>query len=74
MDDFDLIIDELGGEDTEEKTWMCEDCNLEDIDSDETKCPRCGFRHKNHHGRSELEDEYDDEGNPIDRKHFEEHY
>jgi rubrerythrin len=44
MDDFDLIIDELGGEDTEEKTWMCEDCNLEDIDSDETKCPRCGFR------------------------------
>ena len=73
MDDFDLIIDELGGEDTEEKTWMCEDCNLEDIDSDETKCPRCGHKHKNHHARSE-DIEYDESGEEIDREYYEEHY
>ena len=73
MDDFDLIIDELGEGEAEEKTWMCEDCNLDDIDSDETKCPRCGFKHKNHHSRSE-EAELDENGDPVDVSHYEAHY
>ena len=73
MDDIDLIIDELGEEEAEEKYWMCEECNLDDIDSDETKCPRCGHKHKNHHDRSE-DIEYDESGEEIDREYYEEHY
>jgi len=73
MDDIDLIIDELGEEEAEEKYWMCEECNLDDIDADVTKCPRCGHKHKNHHARSE-DIEYDESGEEIDREYYETHY
>jgi uncharacterized paraquat-inducible protein A len=73
MDDFDLILDELGGEETEEKYWMCEECNLDDIDSEETKCPRCGHKHKHHYARPE-DQEYDENGDPLDVAYYEEHY
>jgi len=73
MDDFEFLIDELGEGEVEEKYWMCEDCNLDDIDSNETRCPRCGHKHKTHHERSE-EAEVDEDGNPVDISHYEEHY
>ena len=73
MDDFDLIIDELGEEEVEEKYWMCEECNLDDIDAEETKCPRCGHKHKHHHARAE-EAEYDENGDLVDREYYETHY
>ena len=73
MDDFGLIIDELGEEEAEDKYWLCEECNLDDIDIEETKCPRCGHKHKTHHARSE-DIEYDESGEEIDRAYYEEHY
>ena len=73
MDDFDLIIDELGEEEAEDKYWLCEECNLDDIDIEETRCPRCGHKHKTHHARAE-ELELDDNGDPIDVSYYEEHY
>jgi len=72
MDDFDLIIDELGEEEAEDKYWLCEECNLDDIDIEETKCPRCGHKHKTHHARAE--EEYDEEGNPLEITSYHEHY
>ena len=52
---------------------MSDQCNLDDIDAYETKIPRIGHKHKNHHARSE-DIEYDESGEEIDRAYYEEHY
>ena len=70
MDDFDIDI--FGTEEeSETEDWFCDDCNMGPIDSEATKCPRCGFKHKNHFRQ---EAELDENGDPIDEKFYEEHY
>ena len=70
MDDFDLDFFD-GGDEHETEDWYCDDCSMGPIDSEKTKCPRCGFKHKAHW---EKEVELDENGDPIDEKFFEEHY
>ena len=66
--DEDFLLD---NEHEENEDWYCQDCEMGPIHHDKTKCPRCGFKMKNHF---ESDAELDEFGDPIDEKYYEEHY
>lgn len=66
-DDLDLLI----GDEYDSGEWYCEACEHGPMDEEEAKCERCGAKHKM--SRDE-EAELDENGEPIDQEHYEEHY
>ena len=68
MDDFDFVYDR---EEEDNEDWFCSDCNMGPIDSEKSKCPRCGFKLK-HHREDDLE--LDENGDAINMEEYYKHY
>lgn len=69
-DEWDLILggdvsEELGGE------WYCNECEFGPLEEEEIRCSRCGHKHSM---APAEEMELDENGDPVDQEHYEEHY
>jgi uncharacterized paraquat-inducible protein A len=73
MDDlYDFMFDDESEE--AEKPWMCDECNMDEIDGEKTKCPRCKAPRTGIHHSNDDDVEYDENGEPIDLEHYEKYY
>jgi hypothetical protein len=73
MDDlYDFMFDDESEE--AEKPWMCGECNMDDIDGEKTKCPRCKAPRTGIYHSKDDDVEYDENGEPVDLEHYEKYY